>query len=79
MLRSQRLVLHRLVKVKLCQGVGPPPWCTAAGSEQRLVPLCTVGKEGEGAPYSSPTIHIVLPLACMGLGNIECKSRLVRL
>jgi hypothetical protein len=24
-LRSQRLVLHRPVKVKLCQGVGPPP------------------------------------------------------
>jgi hypothetical protein len=39
--RSQRLVSHRQVKVKLCQGVGPLPQCTAAGSEQRLAPLCT--------------------------------------
>jgi hypothetical protein len=39
--RSQRLVLHRPVKVKLRQGVSLPPWCTAAGSEQRLVPPCT--------------------------------------
>jgi hypothetical protein len=64
--RSQRLILHRAVKVKLCQGVGPPPQCTAAGSDQRLV-------------YSSPTIHVVPPLACMGLGNIKCESRFVRL
>jgi hypothetical protein len=39
-----------------------------------------LGKEGEqGAPYSSPTIHVVLPLACMGLGNVEHKHRLVGL
>jgi hypothetical protein len=31
--RSQRLILHRPVRVKLHQGVGPLPWCTAAGSE----------------------------------------------
>jgi hypothetical protein len=38
-----------------------------------------LGKEGEqGAPYSSLTIHVVLPLACMGLGNVECECRLVR-
>jgi hypothetical protein len=37
-----------------------------------------LSKEGEqGIPYSSPTIHIVLPLACMGLGNIKCKHRLI--
>jgi hypothetical protein len=81
--RSQRLVLHRPVKVKLRQGVGPPPQCTAAGSEQRLAPLAQVvylGKEGEqGAPYSSLTIHVVPPLACMGLGNVECECRLIRL
>jgi hypothetical protein len=42
-------------------------------------PVVYLGKEGEqGAPYSSPTIHIVPPLACMGLGNVECKSRLIR-
>jgi hypothetical protein len=71
--RSQRLILHRLVKVKLHQGVGPPPWCTAAGGGQRLAPLyINLGREGEqGAPYSSLTIHIVPPLACMGLGNIK--------
>jgi hypothetical protein len=39
--RRHRLILHRLVKVKLHQGVGPLPQCTAAGSEQRLAPLCT--------------------------------------
>jgi hypothetical protein len=39
--RSQRLILCRPVRVELCQGVGPLPQCTAAGSEQRLVPLCT--------------------------------------
>jgi hypothetical protein len=81
--RSWRLILHRPVKVKLCQGVGPPPRCTAAGSEQRLGPCALVvylGTEGEqGAPYSSLTIHVVPPLACMGLGNVECKCRLVRL
>jgi hypothetical protein len=79
--RSQRLILHRPVRVKLRQGVGPLPRCTAAGSEQRLVPLCTssiLGREGEqGTPYSSLTIHIVLPLACMGLGNVKCKHRLI--
>jgi hypothetical protein len=37
-----------------------------------------LSKEGEqGAPYSSPTIHIVLPLVCMGLGNVESKHRLI--
>jgi hypothetical protein len=37
-----------------------------------------LGKEGEqGAPYSSLTIHVVLPLACMGLGNVKCKCSLV--
>jgi hypothetical protein len=37
-----------------------------------------LGREGEqGAPYSSPTIHIVLPLACMGLGSVKCKHRLI--
>jgi hypothetical protein len=70
--QEPKLILHRPVRVKLCQGVGHPPQCTTAGSEQRLVPLCTgvyLGKEGEqGAPYSSLTIHIVPPLACMGLG-----------
>jgi hypothetical protein len=39
--RSQRLILCRLVKAKLHQGVGPLPRCTAAGGEQRLAPLCT--------------------------------------
>jgi hypothetical protein len=39
--RSQRLILRRPVRVELHQGVGPLPQCTAAGSEQRLVPLCT--------------------------------------
>jgi hypothetical protein len=43
-------------------------------------PVVYLGKEGEqGAPYSSPAIHIVPPLACMGLGNIECKHRLIHL
>jgi hypothetical protein len=37
-----------------------------------------LSKGGEqGAPYSSSTIQIVLPLACIGLGNIECKHRLI--
>jgi hypothetical protein len=41
-------------------------------------PVVYLGKEGEqGAPYSSLTIHIVLPLACMGLGNVKCECRLV--
>jgi hypothetical protein len=39
--RSQRLILPRPVRVKLCQGVGPLPWCTTAGSEQGLAPSCT--------------------------------------
>jgi hypothetical protein len=44
--------------------------------------LCTLvvylGREGEqGAPYSSLTIHIVPPLACMGLGNVKRKHGLV--
>jgi hypothetical protein len=32
--RSQGLIVHRPVKVKLPQGVGPLPQCTAAGSGQ---------------------------------------------
>jgi hypothetical protein len=39
--RSQRFILHRLFRVKLCQGVCPPPQCTAAGSEQGIAPSCT--------------------------------------
>jgi hypothetical protein len=40
---GQELEAHftQTVKVKLCQRVGPLPQCTAAGSEQRLAPLCT--------------------------------------
>jgi hypothetical protein len=42
------------------------------------VPVVYLSRGGEqGAPYSSPTIHIVPPLACMGLGNIERKCGLV--
>jgi hypothetical protein len=41
-------------------------------------PVVYLGREGEqGAPYSSSTIHIVLPLACMRLGNVEHKHGLV--
>jgi hypothetical protein len=41
MLGSWRLISRRPVRVELHQGVGPLPQCTAAGSGQRLVPLCT--------------------------------------
>jgi hypothetical protein len=41
-------------------------------------PVFYLGREGEqGAPYSSLTIHIVPPLACMRLGNVERKHRLI--
>jgi hypothetical protein len=77
--RSHGLILHRLVKVKLHQGVSPPPWCTTAGDGQRLVPLYTSRGGEQGTPYSSSTIHVVLPPACIGLGNIKHKHRLIHL
>jgi hypothetical protein len=41
-------------------------------------PVVYLGRDGEqGAPYSSPAIHIVLPLAYMGLRNIKRKHGLV--
>jgi hypothetical protein len=37
-----------------------------------------LGREEEQvAPYSSPTMHILPPLACMGLGNIKHKYGLI--
>jgi hypothetical protein len=37
-----------------------------------------LSREGEqGVPYSSSTIHVVPPLACIGLGNVERKHGLV--
>jgi hypothetical protein len=39
--RSQRLIVHRLAKVKLHQGVGPPLQYTAAGGVCRLAPSHT--------------------------------------
>jgi hypothetical protein len=59
-------------------------WPPRYGAPQQGLHSCTLvvylGREGEqGTPYSSLTIHIVPPLACIRLGNIKHKSGLIYL
>jgi hypothetical protein len=73
--RSQRLIVCRPVKVKLCQGVGP--CCSALQQEVDKSTNYPGGRERQGTPYSHSNPHTVLPLACIGLGNIEWKYSLI--
>jgi hypothetical protein len=68
------------------KGQATPGLAPHHGAPQQVVDnglcLCTpvvyLGRgEKQGAPYSPSTIHRVLPLACIGLGNIKHKSKLV--
>jgi hypothetical protein len=79
--RSQRLIYADLLGLSYTRGLAPHQGAPQQEVNKGLR-LCALlvylSKEGEqGAPYSSPTIHIVPPLACMGLGNVKCKCRLV--
>jgi hypothetical protein len=72
--RSQRLILHRLVRVKLHQGLAPYHGALQQEVNKGLFHALVVylSREGEqGAPYSSPTIHTVLPL----YGTRECQTQ----
>jgi hypothetical protein len=73
--------------MQTCQGRATPggwPPATVHHKQEVNKGLCLcaalvyLGREGEqGAPYSSPTIYIVLPLGCIGLGNVKRKHRLI--